>query len=138
MNDIDELKAKAAEIEEEWRRVRQQARADTEAREGGLTERYPLGLPVRDKDGRTGVVVGYREGKVLVQETGVPTAEDRPSAVAIAPEHLAPVHPRPSRYELLAAVEEAILRVARDRPVSGTVESQARAVLTLAQARALL
>lgn len=138
MNDIDELKAKAAEIEEEWRRVRQQARADTEAREGGLPERYPLGLPVRDKDGRTGVVVGYRDGKVLVQETGVPSTET-PPPVPLASEHIAPVHPRPSRYELLAMIEGNMLRVSRSVPA--TLEGQeaiARSILALAQARALL
>ena len=36
-----------------------------------IGERFPLGLPVKDRDGRTGVVVGYGGPKVLVQETGI-------------------------------------------------------------------
>jgi hypothetical protein len=102
-------------------------------------EAFPIGLPVKDKDGRTGVVVGHRDGKVLVRETGVPTTEDHPPAVALAPEDIAPIHPRPTRYELLAAVEERLMRAALSIPKTlDGQETIARSILTLAQARALL
>lgn len=94
-----------------------------------LSDAFPIGLPVRDKDGRAGVVVGYREGKVLVRETGVPSTET-PPPVALAPEYIAPVHPRPSRYVMLASIEEAIVNAAR--------RGDGTCVLALAQARALL
>lgn len=94
-----------------------------------LAERFPLGLPVRDIEGRSGLVVGYRAEKVLVRETGVPRAEVLPPT-ALDPEYLAPANQRPHRHELLAAVERALLGAA--------ARGDADSVRTLAQARALL
>ncbi len=115
-----------------------------------IGERFPLGLRVKDRDGRTGVVVGYHDGKVVVEELleeagrepilrQTPIEPDYLAPDDRAPQHIAPVHPRPSRYELLAAVEGALLQAARLPTASMEgQETRARTVLALAQARAVL
>lgn len=104
-----------------------------------LAQRFPLGLPVRDRNGRTGVVVGYTDRDVLVEET---IAEEGREPILrqtpIAPEYIAPVYPRPSRYELLAALDGRVLQLARLPTTVGDQEAIARTILALAQARALL
>jgi len=94
-----------------------------------LEDYFPLHSKVRDMLGKVGVVVGYEDGKLLVLQTGTPETGDL-VPLPIAPKHLSRVPVRVELSDLLAAVEQAIVRAAKSGMADG--------VLQLAQAREII
>lgn len=118
-----------------------------------LADRYPIGSRVTFVEGLTFVVQGYDDvgllDRLVIKQSGVPNTGDFTEACVppelvkvISPQREAalPVHPRPTRHELLAALDDLLLQVIRGTPVP-TMEAldlKVRVILTLTQARSQL
>ena len=117
-----------------------------------LADQYPIGSHVTFVEGLTFVVQGYDDvgllDRLVIKQSGAPNTGDFTEACVppefvrvISPQQEAalPVHPRPTRHELLAAVEDRLLSVCKAIPHAGVGHEEiARTILVLAQARAVL
>lgn len=118
-----------------------------------LADQYPIGSHVAFVEGLTFVVVGYDDvgllDRLIVKQAGVPStgnfvescvSPEFVKAISSQEEPALLVNAGSRRLELLAALEDFLLQVIRGTPVPTmeALESKARTILTLTQARSQL